>query len=76
LKYDIEVPKDLSVVWKNDEGILEEVYYDHTFNDTFGLFQEDYQDRAILLKRIASKFEVYLLSPELQCSATDNFFVV
>ncbi len=43
---------------------LEEVHYDHSYNSTFGLLHEDYEDRAVHLVTIDDKFEINLLSPE------------
>ncbi|HFS85347.1 MAG TPA: hypothetical protein ENK72_01885 [Epsilonproteobacteria bacterium] len=64
MQYVVNIPSDLFVVWLNEEGLLEEVHYDHTFNASFGLFQEEYEDRAIHLITIDEKLEIYLLSPE------------
>ncbi|PHS35876.1 MAG: hypothetical protein COB07_12890 [Sulfurovum sp.] len=64
MQYAVTVPDDLFVVWLNEDGILEEVHYDHTYNSTLGLLQEDYEDRATHLATISDKFEINLLSPE------------
>ena len=64
MQYTVKIPKDLFVVWLNDEGTLEQVHYDHTYNSTFGLLHEDYEDRAIHMITIDNKFEINLLSPE------------
>ncbi len=60
----VNIPQDLFVVWLNSEGKLEQVHYDHTYNDTFGLLHEDYEDRAVHMITIEEKFEIYLLAPE------------
>jgi hypothetical protein len=60
----VNIPSDLFVVWQNEEGLLEEVHYDHTYNASLGLLQEDYEDRAEYLLSIDDKFETYLFSPE------------
>lgn len=64
MQYAVKIPEDLFVVWINDKGILEQVHYDHTYNSTFGLLHEDYEDRAIHMITIDEKFEINLLSPE------------
>ena len=64
MQFSVKIPEDLFVVWLNEEGTLEQVHYDHTYNSTFGLLHEDYEDRAILLTSIDEKFEIYLLSAE------------
>lgn len=64
MQYTVKIPEDLFVVWLNEEGILEQVHYDHTYNSTFGLLHEDYEDRAIHMITIDEKFEISLLSPE------------
>ena len=64
MQYTVKIPEDLFVVWLNDEGTLEQVHYDYTYNSTFGLLHEDYEDRAIHMITIEDKFEIYLLSPE------------
>jgi len=64
MQYAVSVPSDLFVTWINKEGLLEEVHYDHTYNSTFGLLHEDYEDRATHLATIADRFEINLLSPE------------
>ena len=52
------------MVWLNSEGKLEQVHYDYTYNDTFELLHEDYEDRAVHMITIEEKFEIYLLAPE------------
>ena len=64
MQYTVKIPEDLFVVWLNDEGTLEQVHYDYTYNSTFGLLHEDYEDRAIHMITIEDKFEINLLSPE------------
>ncbi len=64
MQYAVKVPEDLFVVWMNEAGTLEQVHYDHTYNSTFGLLHEDYEDRAIHMITIDDKFEINLLSPE------------
>ena len=64
MQYTVKIPEDLFVVWLNEEGTLEQVHYDYTYNSTFGLLHEDYEDRAIHMITIDDKFEIYLLSPE------------
>jgi len=64
MQYTVKIPEDLFVVWLNDEGTLEQVHYDYTYNSTFGLLHEDYEDRAVHMITIEDKFEIYLLSPE------------
>jgi len=64
MQYTVKIPEDLFVVWLNDEGTLEQVHYDYTYNSTYGLLHEDYEDRAIPMITIEDKFEIYLLSPE------------
>ena len=64
MQYTVKIPEDLFVVWLNEEGTLEQVHYDYTYNSTFGLFHEDYEDRAVHMVTIDDKFEIYLLSPE------------
>ena len=63
MQFSVKVPENLFVVWLNEEGILEQIHYDHTYNSTFGLLHEDYEDRAIHMVTIDEKFEIYLLSP-------------
>ena len=63
MQYAVKIPNDLFVVWLNDEGSLEQVHYDYTYNSTFGLLHEDYEDRAIHMITIEDKFEINLLSP-------------
>ena len=64
MQYVVKLPDDLFVAWINDDGLIEEVHYDYTYNSTFGLLHEDYEDRATSLKTIDNKFEINLLSPE------------
>jgi len=64
MQYTVKIPEDLFVVWLNEEGKLEQVHYDYTYNSTFGLLHEDYEDRAIHMITIEDKFEINLLSPE------------
>jgi hypothetical protein len=64
MQYTVKIPEDLFVVWLNKEGTLEQVHYDYTYNSTFGLLHEDYEDRAVHMITIEGKFEIYLLSPE------------
>jgi len=64
MQYTVKIPEDLFVVWLNKEGTLEQVHYDYTYNSTFGLLHEDYEDRAIHMTTIDDKFEISLLSPE------------
>jgi hypothetical protein len=64
MQYTVKIPEDLFVVWLNEEGTLEQVHYDYTYNSTFGLLHEDYEDRAVHMITIEDKFEIYLLSPE------------
>jgi len=64
MQYVVAVPDDLFVVWINEDGLLEEVHYDYTYNSTFGLLHEDYEDRATHLVTIDDKFVINLLSPE------------
>ena len=40
IQYAVNVPNDLFVVWLNEEGTLEQVHYDHTYNSTLGLMHE------------------------------------
>jgi hypothetical protein len=63
MQYAVKIPNDLFVVWLNDEGTLEQVHYDYTYNSTLGLLHEDYEDRAIHMITIDEKFEINLLSP-------------
>ena len=64
MQFSVKIPENIFVVWMNDEGMLEQVHYDHTYNSTFGLLHEDYEDRAVHMITIDEKFEIYLLSPE------------
>jgi len=64
MPYAVKIPEDLFVIWLNSEGKLEQVHYDYTYNSTFGLLHEDYEDRAIHMITIEEKFEIYLLAPE------------
>jgi len=64
MQFSVKIPENLFVVWKNEKGLLEQVHYDHTYNSTFGLLHEDYEDRAVHMLTIDEKFEIYLLSPE------------
>ena len=64
MQFSVKIPENLFVAWMNDEGMLEQVHYDHTYNSTFGLLHEDYEDRAVHMITIDEKFEIYLLSPE------------
>ena len=63
MQYTVKIPEDLFVIWQNDEGTLEQVHYDYTYNSTFGLLHEDYEDRAVHMITIDEKFEINLLSP-------------
>lgn len=63
MPYVVNIPEDLFVLWLNDEGTLEQVHYDYTYNSTLGLLHEDYEDRANILTIIDTKFEINLLSP-------------
>ena len=45
MQFSVKIPENLFVVWMNDEGMLEQVHYDHTYNSTFGLLHEDYEER-------------------------------
>ncbi len=63
MQFSVKIPEDLFVVWLNEEGSLEQVHYDHTYNSTFGLLHEDYEDRAVHMITIDDKFEINLLSP-------------
>lgn len=63
IQYAVKIPEDLFVVWLNNEDTLEQVHYDHTYNSTFGLLHEDYEDRAVHMITIDEKFEINLLSP-------------
>jgi len=64
MQYTVKIPEDLFVVWLNEKGTLEQVHYDYTYNSTFGLLHEDYEDRAVHMITIEDKFEINLLSPE------------
>jgi hypothetical protein len=64
MQFSVKIPENLFVIWMNKEGMLEQVHYDHTYNSTFGLLHEDYEDRAVHMLTIDEKFEIYLLSPE------------
>ena len=64
MQFSVKIPENLFVVWMNEEGMLEQVHYDHTYNSTFGLLHEDYEDRAVPMVTVDEKFEIYLLSPE------------
>ena len=64
MQFSVNIPENPFVVWMNEEGMLEQVHYDHTYNSTFGLLHEDYEDRAVHMITIDDKFEIYLLSPE------------
>ncbi len=64
MQYVVKIPDDLFVTWINEDGMIEEVHYDYTYNSTFGLLHEDYEDRATNLAIIDGKFEINLLSPE------------
>ena len=63
MQFSVKIPEDLFVVWLNEEGSLEQVHYDHTYNSTFGLLHEDYEDSAVHMITIDDKFEINLLSP-------------
>jgi hypothetical protein len=52
MQYAIKIPEDLFVVWLNEEGTLEQLHYNHTYNSTLGLLHEDYEDRAVLTKNL------------------------
>ena len=64
MQYVVKIPDDLFVTWINEDGMIEEVHYDYTYNSTFGLLHENYEDRATNLAIIDGKFEINLLSPE------------
>jgi len=64
MQYVVKIPDDLFITWINEDGMIEEVHYDYTYNSTFGLLHEDYEDRATNLAIIDGKFEINLLSPE------------
>ena len=64
MPYAVKIPEDLFVVWLNGEGLLEQGHNDYTYNSTFGLLHEEYEDRAVKMISIEDKFEIYLLSPE------------
>jgi len=63
MQFAVKIPEDLFVVWLNEKGTLEQVHYDHTYNSTFGLLHEDYEDRAVHMITIDEKFDINLLSP-------------
>jgi hypothetical protein len=63
LSHTVNIPKDLTVIWIDNDDNINQVAYDYTYNPTLGLMHEDYEDRAKLIKAIDSKFEIYLLSP-------------
>lgn len=56
------IPEDLSAVWNNN-GTLESVDFDATYNPTFGLLHEDYMDRAHFLKEVDGSILLYILHP-------------
>ncbi len=63
LSHRVNIPSDLSVVWLDENENINQVSYDYTYNPTFGLLHEDFEDRAELIKTIDDKFEIYTLSP-------------
>lgn len=63
LSHRVKIPDDLSVVWLDEHKNINQIYYDYTYNSTFGLLHEDFEDRAELIKTIDDKFEIYILSP-------------
>ncbi len=52
LSHRVNIPSDLSVVWLDENENINQVSYDYTYNPTFGLLHEDFEDRAELIKTI------------------------
>ena len=69
-----DLPNDLFVVYLSEDGTYKELYLDENYNDTLGLMQEDYQDRAKHYRTFNSKFEVNIIAPvDIAISKTLRF---
>jgi hypothetical protein len=64
IDHNINIPKNLSVLWINEDGTIEELIYDHQYTSTLGIMHEDYESRAYLQYTIDRKLKVHILSPE------------
>ena len=56
------IPEHIGAVWDNN-GVVESVDFDVTYNPTFGLLHEDYMQRAQFLKEIDGSILLYILHP-------------
>ncbi len=69
-----DLPKDLFVPYLSEDGTFQELFLDSNYNDTLGLMQEDYQDRAVDYKTFDKKFVVKIIAPvDLVISKTLRF---
>jgi len=59
----IKLPDDLVVPWIDEDGNIQQLSYDYTYNPSFGLMHEDYDKRAVLIKTIDEKLNIYILHP-------------
>ena len=59
----VRLPEDLIVPWIDKEGNVKQLSYDYTYNSSFGLMHEDYDRRAIFIKTINEKLNIYILDP-------------
>jgi len=63
LSHAVKLPTDLIVPWIDKDGNVQQLSYDYTYNSSFGLLQEDYDKRAVLIKTIDEKLNIYILDP-------------
>lgn len=59
----VKLPNDLVVPWIDKDGNIQQLSYDYNYNSSFGLMQEDYDKRAVLIKTIDEKLNIYILDP-------------
>ncbi len=59
----VKLPDDLIVPWIDKDGNVRQLSYDYTYNSSFGLMQEDYDRRAVFIKTIDEKLNIYILHP-------------
>ena len=59
----VKLPEDLVVPWIDEDGNVQQVSYDYNYNSSFGLMQEDYDKRAVYIKTIDEKLNIYILHP-------------
>lgn len=61
LSHAVKLPDDLVVPWVDKDGNIQQLSYDYTYNSSFGLMHEDYDKRAVLIKTIDEKLNIYIL---------------